>query len=110
MRVKKPNTLHFTILNWLSALILGPIFVVLLFGFISIFVWACLPFIFIFFSAHFGLRKKDMPVVQLSLGHFHRLYPDLVNAVAASSDPVVLRLRDMKIKFWPNTHKTYFFC
>jgi hypothetical protein len=46
-----------------------------------------------------------MGVVQLYLDHFHRPYPDLVNAVAALSDPRVTWDMGRKIRYWPNEHQ-----
>jgi len=64
-----------------------------------------MPYLLIFWAPNYGIKKKDMPIVQKYLDHFQNLHPDLVgymNAVTNATDNTNTPLAQ-KIKFWPNS-------
>lgn len=74
---------------------------------IVILVWiVTLPYSFYHLSANWGIRKKDMPPVQLYLDYFYRLHPDLTAGLHSNIERLLPVTKDpfmpQSIVYWPH--------
>jgi hypothetical protein len=58
------------------------------------------PYTLYYYSPNWGMRKRDMPPVQLYVDHFERLHPELIRSVA-EAHKFTTKGKPPGIKFWP---------
>ncbi|KAL8926891.1 MAG: hypothetical protein Q9208_002700 [Pyrenodesmia sp. 3 TL-2023] len=89
-------------------------FIVIFFALIPAFAYAItafvlfLPYSFYHFSSNWGIRKKDMPVVQTYLDHFQSLHPCLAEHLSQVFQPPRWKSSTCPgtVRFWPHDSKT----
>ena len=62
-----------------------------------------IPYTFYFWSSNFGIRKRDMPFVQLYLDHFETLHPELASALERAFDACEPTEGRVSASSWPHS-------
>ncbi|KAJ9606486.1 hypothetical protein H2200_009447 [Cladophialophora chaetospira] len=94
---------RFKILRTVVIIIASPIFTILFIVTLAILRLLVLPYTLFYYSAHWGLRKRDFAVVQLYLDHFQALHADLIAHFSrdfSSLDEARITAPRV-IRFWP---------